>query len=476
MGGWWSVTQHSLVFRTCHHLLFLHFISSVYHFTQQACHQRTELYRSHLSQTHTQKHNHMPRWTHTNSYHRHLSLNLHTHTQTHTHKSRPLSRSRLIHPQWWQPCRMMKAWIQSTSLYLQINGWPPNQLQPDWPTPHSLKPSQRHSSKLHAEYYIRLMIPPRSPRHTSVRLQPRLQVLHRTPYFCWKGDLFWEKKAKHIKGQYFRRSRRWILTSCNVTLIPNRQESAVKYPKPGKTLSLVVTEFLSYIKMLRPPRPRHLCRSTLRKTRMSKSVTSDYVGNFSCRPLVTYPGNVSVSSCENTEGTCLENSHSQQVHVLKMFLTSKWMKKRCHAGRRPRWGRLTWKDGKENLRIIQGPTFPVIFHWSCLIFLKFCFSKLSYTKEIIIIIFRRGGWAGGRVLQHSSTGPGCCDTISMAPEDPGVIMNQNQTPVFSSTPNPALTERHHLYLPVSFTKLQWLYSFICGLPGRASLILLKKTN
>lgn len=151
----------------------------------------------------------------------------------------------------------MKAWIQSTSLYLQISGWPPN--QPDWPTLHSLKLSQRHCSKLHAEYYISLMILPRSPDSVSlsvhffsVALSRSLSLLFllllslpQTIYFClclWQSVL--GMKAKHIKEQYFWRSRGWILTFCNQTMISNAapllpcQWSAKKCMKPEVILPL----------------------------------------------------------------------------------------------------------------------------------------------------------------------------------------------------------------------------------------------
>lgn len=166
----------------------------------------------------------------------------------------------------------MKAWIQSTSLYLQINGWPPNQLQPDRPTLHSLKPSQRHCSKLHAEYYISLMILPWSPDScqfvsvffSSVALSRSLSLLF-FPFFCChclklcisvRRRPALGMKAKNIKRQYFWRCRRWILASCNVTIGPSA--TALKRTKPG-ILSLQEMVFQTDIKMTQTSLSKGIC-------------------------------------------------------------------------------------------------------------------------------------------------------------------------------------------------------------------------
>lgn len=129
---------------------------------------------------------------------------------------------------------MTTAWIQSTSLYLQINGWPPNQLEPDWPTAHSLKLSQRHCSKLHAEYYISLMILPRSSDSvslsvyffSSVALSRSLSLLFfatasNSVFLPVSMKVCFGNESTNIKEQYFWRSRGWILTFCNKPIVPN---------------------------------------------------------------------------------------------------------------------------------------------------------------------------------------------------------------------------------------------------------------
>lgn len=141
----------------------------------------------------------------------------------------------------------MKAWIQSTSLYLQINGWPPNQLQPDWPTLRSSKPSQRHCSKLHAECYISLMIHPRSPNSVSLSvlffslsrslsllfflfllLLSLPQTLYFLPVSVRERQPVLGVKAKNIKEQYFWGSRRWILPFSNATIIASSRKMLLK--------------------------------------------------------------------------------------------------------------------------------------------------------------------------------------------------------------------------------------------------------